>query len=73
MFGNLSSASRTRLDDSEKSFEKVLWSDETNIELFGINSTCHVWRKKKLARTLKNTIPTIKHCGENSALVLFLC
>ncbi len=22
---------------------KVLWSDETKIKLFGINSTCHIW------------------------------
>jgi hypothetical protein len=23
----------------------ILWSDETNIELFGLNAICHVWRK----------------------------
>ena len=34
------------LDDSEEGWEKVLWSDETKIELFGINSTRRVWRKK---------------------------
>ncbi len=25
---------------------KVLWSDELNIELFGINSTRRVWRRR---------------------------
>ncbi|XP_072769858.1 uncharacterized protein [Nerophis lumbriciformis] len=35
------------LDDPEESREKVMWSDETKIELFGINSTRRVWRKKK--------------------------
>uniref|UniRef100_A0A803JPD6 Transposase Tc1-like domain-containing protein n=1 Tax=Xenopus tropicalis TaxID=8364 RepID=A0A803JPD6_XENTR len=34
------------LNDSVSDWEKVLWSDETKIELFGINSTRCVWRKK---------------------------
>ncbi len=34
------------LNDSEKALENVLWSDETKIELFGINSTRRVWRKR---------------------------
>uniref|UniRef100_A0AAY5K6A3 Transposase Tc1-like domain-containing protein n=1 Tax=Esox lucius TaxID=8010 RepID=A0AAY5K6A3_ESOLU len=33
------------LDDPEEEWE-VMWSDETKIELFGLNSTCRVWRKK---------------------------
>ncbi len=28
--------------DSDENWVKVLWSDETKIELFDINSTCHV-------------------------------
>jgi hypothetical protein len=34
----------------------ILWSDETKIELFGLNDKCHVWRKP-------GTIPTVKHGG----------
>uniref|UniRef100_A0AAZ3P0E6 Transposase Tc1-like domain-containing protein n=1 Tax=Oncorhynchus tshawytscha TaxID=74940 RepID=A0AAZ3P0E6_ONCTS len=34
-------------------FAKILWSDETNIELFGLNAK---WRKP-------STIPTVKHGG----------
>ena len=30
------------LNDSEEGWKKVLWSDETKIELFGINLTPHV-------------------------------
>ena len=30
------------LDDQEEEWEKVMWSDETKIELFGLNSS--VWR-----------------------------
>ncbi|XP_074472562.1 uncharacterized protein LOC141756598 [Sebastes fasciatus] len=36
------------LNDSEKAWEKVMWSDETKIELFGINSTRRVWRRSTL-------------------------
>ncbi len=41
-----------------------MWSDETKIELFGINSTRRIWRKKDEYNP-KNTIPTVKHGGEN--------
>src|SRR4029434_318583 len=42
-----------------------MWSDETKIKLFGINSTCPVWRGKNAEY---DTIPTV-----NYALGLFLC
>ena len=45
--------------------------DETKIELFGINSTCHVWRKRNAEYNPKNTIPTLKHGGGN--LMLWGC
>ena len=45
-----------------------MWSDETKIELFGINSTRRVWRKKKDEYNPKNTIPTLKHGGRNIIL-----
>ena len=35
---------------------KILWSDETKIELFGLNANRHAWRKPA-------TIPTVKHSG----------
>ena len=34
----------------------ILWSDETKIELFGLNTTCQFWRKP-------GTIPAVKHGG----------
>uniref|UniRef100_A0AAZ3RX38 Transposase Tc1-like domain-containing protein n=1 Tax=Oncorhynchus tshawytscha TaxID=74940 RepID=A0AAZ3RX38_ONCTS len=43
------------LNDSEDNWVKVLWSDETKMELFGINSTHCVWRNA--AYDPKNTIP----------------
>ena len=35
---------------------KILWSDETKIELFGLNARHHIWRKP-------GTIPMVKHGG----------
>ncbi len=56
-------------NDSEKNWVKELWSDETKIELFGINSTRRVWRRRRnAAYDPKNTIPTVKHGGGNIML-----
>jgi len=55
--------SNDHLDDPEESWEKVVWSDETNIELFGHNFTNCVWRKKDDEYHPKNTTPTVKHGG----------
>ena len=62
---------KEHLDDPEEAWEKVMWSDETKIELFGINSTRHVWRKRNAEYNPKNTIPTVKHGGGN--LMLWGC
>ena len=43
----------------------------TKIELFGINSTRRVWRKRNAEYNPKNTIPTVKHWGGN--LMLWGC
>uniref|UniRef100_A0A4W5K4N7 Tc1-like transposase DDE domain-containing protein n=1 Tax=Hucho hucho TaxID=62062 RepID=A0A4W5K4N7_9TELE len=56
------------LNDSEDNWVKVLWSDETKMELFGINSTRRVWRRRNAAYDPKNTIPTVKHGDGNIML-----
>ena len=43
---------------------KILWSDETKIELFGLNAKHHVWRDP-------GTIPTVKHGG--GSIILWGC
>jgi hypothetical protein len=43
---------------------KILWSDETKTELFGLNARHHVWRKP-------DTIPRVKHGG--GSIMLWGC
>ena len=40
---------------------KILWSDETKIELLGLNAKRHIWRKPGI-------IPTVKHGGGSITL-----
>ena len=42
--------------DSLTMGNKILQSDETKIEVFGLNAKCHIWRKP-------GTIPIVKHGG----------
>jgi hypothetical protein len=43
---------------------KILWSDETKMELFGVNAKRHVWRKP-------DTNSTVKHGG--GSIMLWGC
>ena len=43
---------------------KILWSDETKIELYGLNAKRHIWRKR-------GTIPAVKHGGSSIKLWQF--
>jgi hypothetical protein len=47
---------RKHLKDSQINRNKILWSDETKIELFSLNAKCNVWRTH-------GTIPMVKHFG----------
>ncbi len=50
---------------------RIRWSDETKIELFGLNSKRYVWRKPDTAHHLSNTVPTVKHGG--GSIMLWGC
>ncbi len=54
---------KARMEDSKMVTNKIIWSDETKIELFGLNSKRYVWRKPGTAHHLSNTVPTVKHGG----------
>ncbi|KAG2458274.1 TCB1 transposase, partial [Polypterus senegalus] len=59
---------KRHLKDSQTMRNKILWSDETKIELFGVK---HVWRKPGTAHHQANTIPTVKHGG--GSIMLWGC
>ena len=47
----------------------VFWSDETKIELFGLNlKRYNIWIKPNTAHHPVNTIPTAKHGGSSIML-----
>ncbi len=62
---------KKHLKDSKMVTNKILWSDETKIYLFGLNSKRYVWRKPGTAHHLSNTVPTVKHGG--GSIMLWGC
>ena len=59
---------KRHVGDSPNIGKKVLWSDETNIELFGHQGKRYVWRKPNTSLHPENTIPTVKHGGDSIML-----
>ena len=53
---------KRHLKDSQTMRNKILWSDESKIELFGLNAKRNVWRQP-------DTIPTVKHGGGSIMLL----
>ncbi|KAG2463360.1 TCB1 transposase, partial [Polypterus senegalus] len=62
---------KRHLKDSRTMRNTILWSDETKIELFGVNARRHVWRKPGTTHHQANTIPTVKHGG--GSIMLWGC
>ena len=56
------------LEDPEGNCKNVLWTDESKVELFGLNEKRYVWWKPNTAFQQKNLIPTMKH-GDGSVMV----
>ena len=53
-------------------WKKVLWSDETKVELSGLNAKRYVWRKTNTAHYHpEHTNPTVKYGGGN--IMLWRC
>ena len=55
---------KRHLKYSQTMRNKILWSDETKIELFGLNAKSQIWRKP-------GTLPTVKHGG--GSIMLWGC
>ncbi|KAG2468484.1 TCB1 transposase, partial [Polypterus senegalus] len=62
---------KRHLRDSQTMRNKILWSDETKIELFGVSARRRVWRKPGTAHYQANTIPIVKHGG--GSIMLWGC
>ncbi|KAG2469549.1 TC1A transposase, partial [Polypterus senegalus] len=62
---------KRHLKDSQTMRNKILWSDETKIKLFGVNARRHIRRKPGTAHHQANTIPTVKHGG--GSIMLWGC
>ncbi|KAG2456602.1 TC1A transposase, partial [Polypterus senegalus] len=62
---------KRHLKDSQTVRNNILWSNETKIELFGVNARSQVWRKPGTAHYQANTIPTVKHGG--GSIMLWGC
>ncbi len=61
---------KKHLKDSKMVTNKIIWSDETKIELLGLNSKRYVWRKPGTAHHLSNTVPKVQHGGGS---IIFSC
>src|SRR4029434_1485197 len=56
---------------SDFQWDRVIWSDETKIKLFGNKHQRWVWRRQKNSHTEKHLIPTVKYGG--GSLMLWGC
>ncbi|KAL0150495.1 hypothetical protein M9458_054312 [Cirrhinus mrigala] len=61
----------SHVGDTANMWKKVLWSDETKMELFGQNAKRYVWWKTNTAHHSEHTIPTVKYGG--GSIMLWGC
>uniref|UniRef100_A0A669CAE8 Protein 4.1 n=1 Tax=Oreochromis niloticus TaxID=8128 RepID=A0A669CAE8_ORENI len=61
----------SHVGDTSNMWKKVLWSDETKMELSGQNAKRYVWQKTTTAHHSEHTIPTVKYGG--GSIMLWGC
>jgi hypothetical protein len=61
----------SHLDQPGTFWQRVLWTDETKIELLAGLGNRYVWRKKNAAFAEQNLVPTVKHGG--GSIMLWGC
>ena len=57
---------------AQQTWKKVLWSDETKIEVFGLNAKHYVWQKANSAHHPDHNIPTVNTFIHHTFL-FFMC
>ena len=62
---------KAHLDKPEAFWKKILWSDETKIELFGQNKRRYAWRKNTLNSMRRTYCPPVKFGG--GSIMLWGC
>lgn len=62
---------KAHLDKPVSFWNKILWTDETKIELFGHNKRQYTWRKKNTEFQEKHLLPTVKFGG--GSIMLWGC
>ena len=63
---------RSHVRDTANMWKKVLWSDETKIELYGLKAKRYVWWKTNTAHHPEHTITNVIHSGEEKKMFLYL-
>jgi hypothetical protein len=54
---------KRHMGDYPNIWKKILWSDETKMELFDHQGKRYVWHNPNNSHHPENTIPTVKHGG----------
>ena len=56
---------QSHVDTPEDCWKNILWTNETEIKLFGLNEKHYVWRRANTAFQHKNHVPSVKHGGDS--------
>src|SRR4029434_1714040 len=57
---------KAHLNKPDSFWNKVIWTDETKIELLGHNKRRYAWRQKNTAFQKKHLLPIVKFGGGSS-------
>ena len=62
---------KDHVDKRQEFWNKINWSNETKINLFGSDGIYRICRQAKQDNNVRNTLPTVKHVG--GSVILWGC